>query len=361
MDAFRRFTRAPASSESSEVLCPNSSELLRGGGGYLQHGVLEILINQANLIQQAEQPWSAADKEWLADFIQNLSVAMASEQELATKVDSRCKESRKNKIKLTSSSAADQDITIPKSANLQSGSANPGYAAIDNRRPLPPVPIASSQDRIKLNELVNRPERFNGDRKLARRWLDDFESAALANGWNQNIMVKYFSSFLSESGEEWHSGIVQPFPEDYKTWPQLRAKFVRFFLGPEEISALKSEIELSRQSKDEPALKFIARMVRLMIRADPYQSESDRIVTIIGKLSDVYQDKIVGHRPCCLDDLTDLCQEIDTRYEEKMKYLNNKQTQSFSMRSRETKKYTSFQKNRKRRCQERSITVLIAT
>ena len=42
-----------------------------------------------------------------------------------------------------------------------------------------------------MNELVIRPEVFDGVKPKPRKWLDDYEDATQANGWTDRIAVKY--------------------------------------------------------------------------------------------------------------------------------------------------------------------------
>lgn len=55
---------------------------------------------------------------------------------------------------------------------------------------------------IRLNELVKKPQNFDGYNPPARKWVDDYEKAAEANGWSQPQKVKYFSTFLEKSAND---------------------------------------------------------------------------------------------------------------------------------------------------------------
>lgn len=54
------------------------------------------------------------------------------------------------------------------------------------KRPLPVIPTQS----IELNELAHKPEKFDGRRDKALHWIEDCETAAVANQWSDNLKTK---------------------------------------------------------------------------------------------------------------------------------------------------------------------------
>lgn len=86
-------------------------------------------------------------------------------------------------------------------------------------------------------------------------------------------------------------------------------------MGPEEQSALRNKLQSARQKPGEPATTFLARIVLLMNLINPHQEEHDRVLDIRGKLLNSYQARIVGIRVATLDELSDLCHEIEEHWE----------------------------------------------
>jgi len=86
---------------------------------------------------------------------------------------------------------------------------------------------ANAGGTIKFNELVVRPGKFDGVRTAARRWLEDYESAAVANDWEDRIMVEYFSTFLVKSAKDWFVAVAQPMITESTQWRTLRTMFAQ--------------------------------------------------------------------------------------------------------------------------------------
>lgn len=165
---------------------------------------------------------------------------------------------------------------------------------------------------IKLNELVVKPERFEGRKEGARRWIEDYEDASSANGWSEEIMVKYISTFFSKTARDWYSTMVLPSVTSETQWSEIRAKFIRHYVGPQEAEALREEIRLTRQRPAESIIEFMPRMLRLLDLADPNMSEERKLSEVKAKLTDRYRRNLIGQKPTTLEDLNDLCLEIES-------------------------------------------------
>ena len=55
---------------------------------------------------------------------------------------------------------------------------------------------------IKLNELVIKPEVFDGERSKPRRWIREYNEAILANGWSNEVAIKCLPTFHQFRGAE---------------------------------------------------------------------------------------------------------------------------------------------------------------
>lgn len=102
------------------------------------------------------------------------------------------------------------------------------------------------------HEGVIKLEPFEGQRDKVRLWFEDFEAAAMANGWSSLMIKKYFSTFLHKTARDWFTAIAQPKMNERTPWFELRSHFIRFLIGPEEQSAIKEEIKRCRQASSSP-------------------------------------------------------------------------------------------------------------
>lgn len=91
--------------------------------------------------------------------------------------------------------------------------------------------------------------------------------------------------------------------------------FIRFFIGPEEQESIRRELRRCRQRRDEMVINFISRMTRIINIAEPNLNEAEKVRDIKLELKDSYQDRLVGHKPSTIEELNDLCQEIEERLE----------------------------------------------
>lgn len=263
----------------------------------------------AKILQETKpEELTAANKEWLADFVVNIPKVFEAERELDAIVAKRA---------ITPSKFLSEPQPQPSTSKS---------VLIEERqiRELPPFPRQPpSQDRpviipaIKLNELVLRPDKCDGKREIARLWLEDYETASLANGWTEMLMYKYFSTFLTQSARNWFAAIAQPrlSVKPNASWLELRTMFVRYFIGPEEQENIRRELRRCRQRKDETSIEFISRVMRLIKIAEPDLIEKEQVREIRLKLRDNYQDRLIGLKPETIEELNDVCLEVEERLE----------------------------------------------
>lgn len=167
--------------------------------------------------------------------------------------------------------------------------------------------------KIKLNELVNKPSHFDGDRRKARRWIEDYEICSLNNGWDNETMAYYFSAFLNSHSRDWYNNVALPTIRSNVDWFSLKTIFLRSYIGPDAIQNLKEEFQRIRQKREEPIMEFIPRVLRLMRLVDPNQEEVERVKDIKVRLLDEFQDRLIGKNPTSLLELNDICLEIEDR------------------------------------------------
>lgn len=164
---------------------------------------------------------------------------------------------------------------------------------------------------INLKNLVLTPETFDGFKPPARKWVDDYERAAKANGWSEQSTVRYFETFLSKGAHDWFLTMGQrKFSKD-PFWKDLRAAFIRHYLGDCDKSSLRRQIERTYQKEREPATIFIPRLLRLYQLADPTKQESDLVEAVKDRLRPDYQEKLAMHVIYTLEQLNDLCIRIE--------------------------------------------------
>jgi len=115
----------------------------------------------------------------------------------------------------------------------------------------PRKPILSQREipPIKVNELVKKPESFDGHKPPARKWLDDFEKAADVNGWSDQQMVKYFSTFLEKAANDWYVTVGRRKLGPDPNWMDLRSAFIRHYLGDSDKLVLRRQIERTLQGE----------------------------------------------------------------------------------------------------------------
>ena len=135
---------------------------------------------------------------------------------------------------------------------------------------------------IKLNELVMKPEPFDGERPRPRRWISDYEEAMLANGWSEEIAIKYFPTFLKGSAKDWYLTDVRP--EPVTKWEDVKSLFINNYLGESDYQQLSLAIEAMRQRQGESVSSFIPRARRLMLLLTPDLPEREQVQQLKLKL-----------------------------------------------------------------------------
>lgn len=186
---------------------------------------------------------------------------------------------------------------------------------------------------IKLNELVKKPEQFDGYKPPARKWIDDYENASNANGWSENQKVKYFSTFLDKSANDWYVTVGKRELGLTPNWQDLKTAFIRHYLGDSDIIVLRRQIERTFQGEKEKATNFIPRIIRLIELVEPNKPEVELVDLIRSKLRVIYQDKLTLCSTYTIEQLNDACLKIETSiemrnpiaYKDRKEYNRNKE------------------------------------
>lgn len=316
---------------------PKLGQILEAGDGYLTEEAMNAAKSQAMALQTQDSPLSAKDKEWMVDFMNNIERAVSSCLELERMVNARSGTESLNR----NLPQASKDQPVAGSSNTPPFIMPPTTQSTRNRPP-PPTPtrptwMLEHQQPMRQHELVyvEKPEKFNGKREHA--WLEGYESAAVINGLTHEMKKAYLPSFLSRGATDWYIAIAKPKLHVSSDLYDLRQLFLKFYVGPEEREAIREELQRSWQRRDEPTVDFIGRMMRLMIRADPDHTERERVSIIKLKLRENLRDALVSHSPRTIEDLNDLCFEIETNLEARSKRNEKRDSK---------KKYTEAMSNK---------------
>jgi len=185
------------------------------------------------------------------------------------------------------------------------------------------VIVPTKTPAIKLNELVKKPESFDGYKPPSRKWIDNYEKASEANDWSEQLMVRYFPTFLDKTANDWFVTVAKRKLGSNPTWPDLRSAFIRHYLGDSDKQVLRREIERAYQGEKEKATNFIPRLIRLVELADANKPEDELVDLIRSKLRHCYQDKLVLCNTYTIEELNDACLRIEASMESH-KSLQNK-------------------------------------
>ena len=76
--------------------------------------------------------------------------------------------------------------------------------------------------------------------------VSDYEEAIIANGWGDEIAIKYFPTFLAWAAKDWYFTDVRP--EGLTKWVHVRRLFEMNFLGESDAKQLtrKHTLEVTR-------------------------------------------------------------------------------------------------------------------
>lgn len=139
---------------------------------------------------------------------------------------------------------------------------------------------------IRINELVIKPEPFDGERPRPRRWLSDYEEAISANGWSEAIAIKYFPTFLEGAAKDWYFTDVRT--QRIHGWHDVKKLYSLNYLGESDYQQLSVAIDKMTQQAGESVSTFIPRLRRLQLMLTPDLPEREQIRQIRLKLRPEY-------------------------------------------------------------------------
>jgi len=164
---------------------------------------------------------------------------------------------------------------------------------------------------VKLNELVIVPQKFDRSRSRARKWLDDYERAAVSNSWNHPTMAKYFKSYLTGAALDWFAVFVQADYQPVLDWERIRNCFRKYYIGQDEDLALERSLKDSVQSATESCSSFIARYARMLKLSDPSASNTKLLNALRIRWRQEIIERLSNHQLATLEDSSQACSNIE--------------------------------------------------
>lgn len=167
--------------------------------------------------------------------------------------------------------------------------------------------VFNSDQVIKLNQLVEKPDKFNGVRPRPRDWLDSYNDARLFNGWNDVISIKYFKAFIEDAAGDWFKSSVLPqiLNGEITKWSQLEEKFRSQYLGRQDHQSLVNYLKALQQRQGENVATFIPKVRKVLLSLEPTMSEKEQIRNISEKLRQEYRVPLPYHDIDTVDQLRD--------------------------------------------------------
>jgi 3-methyladenine DNA glycosylase AlkC/predicted aspartyl protease len=244
------------------------------------------------------------DTQWMADYVQNVG-----------ELYQRYLESKEETRKDSSEESEDDEVTPPlEQWKVEPREENRKENVDSKKGPLP----------LKLNELVEKPVVFDGNKPNPRKWLDDYEKASESNSWNEYHKVKYFATFLEKSAHDWLVTIARRKLGLEPEWRDLKAAFIRHYLGDSDKRTLRKQLETMKQGEHEKAINFIPRVMRLISLIDDKMPEEEIVDIIRDKLREEFKQKMTLSILYTVEQLNDACLRIEAELPKPKRDKNDK-------------------------------------
>lgn len=167
---------------------------------------------------------------------------------------------------------------------------------------------------INTKELAQVPKKFDGTKPRPQKWLEDYKDAKQANGWNNRVAVKYFSTYLKKSALDWYKTMVLPTlvnkPIDiHYEW--VLKKFSDHYIGEQDKGELQYLIDNMKQRENESITLFLPKMCRLLRQLNETMAEREIVRRIRSKLRDEYRLWLAKEKPQTVEDLRNHCLDIE--------------------------------------------------
>lgn len=257
----------------------------------LNKNIQSLYKNRAMEVARSKKQ-SAKDKRWISDYV-------IYADELAEEV---------KKAESVSAKA------------LHTAAYNSQVSEVDVREKVTISSPKPTRQVIELNKLVKKPESFDGYKPPARRWLDDFERCSEANGWSEDSMVKFFSTFLDKAVNDWFVTIAKRKLGTNPSWLDLRSAFIRHYLGDSDKQTFREQLEKTQQGDKEKSTNFIPRVIRLVDLIEPNKPEEDLVDLIRSKLKQCYIDKLILVNTYTIEELNDACLKIEAAMDNQTRF-----------------------------------------
>lgn len=125
---------------------------------------------------------------------------------------------------------------------------------------------------IKLNELVIKPETFDGTRPSPAIWWEDFSDAVLANGWSEIIALKYFGTSLTGQSD------VEYCPEELKLPSRtVTGSSMKNIIALHDVGRSERRIQISIPVIDASTSRISANVLREVSRSERYSKSWPRL------------------------------------------------------------------------------------
>lgn len=164
---------------------------------------------------------------------------------------------------------------------------------------------------LRRDQMVIKPRMFDGNKPPPRRWIDDFEKAAHANGWTDHFMVTFFVSFLSGHAYDWLVTLGRRRLPPNPRWMDIKEAFIRHYLGESYRSTIRKQIEKLQQGPQEKCVNFIPKVVRLYELVEPSKPEEELVEAVRDKLRPEFAAHLVMQSIYTLEQLNDCCIKIE--------------------------------------------------
>ena len=131
------------------------------------------------------------------------------------------------------------------------------------------VTISNAFESKKTPAIPNfiSPEIFDPKRDDPERFLKNYERAAVANAWDNNLKIIYFGSFLSGIANRWYEHLVDT--EGDKKWEDVKKEFLKEFQMSDYSGDKEMQFENRKQGKDESVKEFFFDLLFLAHEVDP--------------------------------------------------------------------------------------------
>jgi len=144
------------------------------------------------------------------------------------------------------------------------------------------------------------------------RWVDDFEYAAMANGWHSDRKKAKYPSFLQDTAREWYNLNVRDGPLKESSYEDQIKELKKYFSGgKEDEDVLRDELDSTKQGKSDVS-RHILRVRSLCHKIDPKMKDSEVIRFIVkGMDSTISREIYLRSEPATVDELEERARKIE--------------------------------------------------